>query len=134
MDAQVKDVMQDCTRGSDEGRLTFPQVVRNLMDAGVEQYHADLRRAEKTYYMPNGESHVVAAAAIDERPANGFSAAGVEGAIRAIQAERITYKDFCERIVAAGCVGYFVSLAGRRAVYLGRTGDSYVEPFPSTTE
>ena len=33
-------------------------------------------------------------------------------------------------ILAAGCVGYFVCLTGRRAVYFGRTGENYIEPFP----
>jgi uncharacterized protein YbcV (DUF1398 family) len=44
---------------------------------------------------------------------------------------RIDYHAFCERIAAGGCVGYFVSLAGRRALYYGRTGDTYIEPFPA---
>ncbi|WP_020175058.1 DUF1398 domain-containing protein [Methyloferula stellata] len=130
MDPDVKDVMEDCTRGSDEGRLSFPQVVLKLMEAGVEQYHADLRRAEKTYYMPDGASHVVACPALEASPAQDFSASGVEAAIRAIQTRAITYKEFCERIGAAGCVGYFVSLAGRRAVYFGRTSEMHIEPFP----
>lgn len=29
-----------------------------------------------------------------------------------------------------GCVGYHVSLAGRRAVYYGRSGETHVEQFP----
>lgn len=131
MDAQLKDILDECTKGSDENRLTFPAVVGKLMQAGVEGYHADLRRAEKTYYMPNGESHVVSAAAINGVPAQDFSATGVETAVRAIQAGKTSYGDFCGEIFAAGCVGYLVSLVGRRAVYFGRKGDLYVEPFPS---
>lgn len=131
MDASVKDIVEECTRGSDEERLTFPAVVMKLMSAGVERYHADLRRAEKTYYLPDGGSHVIASAPIDAQTARGFSASAVEAAVRAIQAGRISYKTFCERIAAAGCVGYLVSLTGRRAVYYGRTGECYVEPFPA---
>lgn len=133
MDAHAIDVMQECTKGSDDERLMFPQIVTKLMEAGVEQYHADLRRAEKTYYMPDGESHVVASAPIASAPAAGFSAAGVESAVRASQTQKIGYREFCERIAEAGCVGYVVSLAGRRAVYFGRTGDSHVERFPDAT-
>ena len=133
MDAHAIDVMQECTKGSDDERLMFPQIVAKLVEAGVEQYHADLRRAEKTYYMPDGESHVVASALIASAPAAGFSAAGVESAVRASQAQKIGYREFCERIAEAGCVGYFVSLAGRRTVYFGRTGDSHVERFPNAT-
>jgi hypothetical protein len=36
-----------------------------------------------------------------------------------------------EPVAQASCVGYMVPLAGRRAVYYGRTGESYVEPFPA---
>lgn len=131
MDARTKDVFEECTRASDEERITFPEVVGKLMDVGAERYHTDLVRAEKTYYLPNGESHVVPHAWATHAPAETFSAAGIEAAVRAVQAKQIQYKEFCARIGAAGCVGYVVSLAGRRAVYYGRTGDSYVEPFPA---
>lgn len=131
MDALVKTVVQDCTTASDEERIAFPEVVGRLMQAGIERYHADLLRAEKTYYLPNGESEIVRATRIDTNPAPQFSASEVEAAIRASQSQSIGYKEFCTRIAAAGCVGYFVSLAGRRAVYYGRTGDCHVEHFPS---
>ena len=130
MDAAIKDVMRGCTEGSDAGRLTFPEVVMKLMQAGVERYHADLQRAEKVYYMPDGGSHVVPSEPVGSRPAEAFSADGVERAVRAIQAGTIDYKTFCRQIADAGCVGYFVSMAGRRAVYYGRSGNSLVEPFP----
>ncbi len=131
MNANVRDVMEECTRASDEERVTFGEVVMKLIEAGVERYHADLLRAQKTYFLPNGESLVVAGAPVAGKAPSAFSAAGVEAAVRAIQGRAIQYKEFCERIVAAGCVGYFVSLAGRRAVYYGRTGETYVEPFPA---
>ena len=134
MDVQVKSVMEACSKASDESSLSFPQVVARLMDTGIEWYHADLLRAEKTYYLPDGKSHAVPNAALSHAPAHEFSAAGVESAIRAIQAQSITYKEFCERIGAAGCVGYFVSFPGRQATYFGRTGASYVEPFPSANK
>jgi len=130
MDAQAKAVVRECTTGSDEERVTFPEVAMKLMAAGIERYHADLTRAEKTYYMPDGSSEVVPTLPLAAETATDFSTAGVEAAVRAIQARTIGYKTFCERIMAAGCIGYVVSLAGRRAVYYGRTADSYVEPFP----
>lgn len=131
MNAHVKAVVEDCTKASDDARLGFPQIVQNLMAAGVERYRADLLRAEKTYYLPDGGSHVVANAPLDRPPAQAFSSAGVEAAVRASQAGQITYKEFCARIAEAGCVDYLVSLAGRRAAYVGRTGESHVELFPA---
>ena len=131
MDSNVQSIVRDCTTGSDDGRMTFPEVVMRLLQAGVESYHADLRRAEKTYYLPNGDSLVVPSDAVAGDPAPTFGEAGVAAAIKAIQAGGMSYRQFCEAIVAAGCVGYLVSLAGRRAVYFGRTGDFHVEHFPT---
>jgi uncharacterized protein YbcV (DUF1398 family) len=130
MDAHIKDVIEEATRASDEERVTFGEVVLKLTHAGVERYHADLLRGEKTYYLPDGESAVVAGAPVAVAPAHAFSASGVDAAVRDIQAGKIQYRAFCARIAAAGCVGYHVSLAGQRAVYYGRTGDCHVEWFP----
>jgi len=131
MQEQLTRIMEECTDASDQERIGFPEVVMKLMHAGVERYHADLLRAEKIYYLPSGESHRVPAADVKVVPAPAFTAEGVAAAVRAIQQQRIKYREFCERIAEAGCVGYMVSLAGKRAVYYGRTGESYVEPFPS---
>jgi uncharacterized protein YbcV (DUF1398 family) len=130
MDQKTKDVVIECTKASDEERIIFPEVVKALMEVGVERYHADLLRAERTYYMPSGESECVKGHTLNGEPAKDFSAAGVEAAVRAIQRQQIHYGEFCRRIAEAGCVGYFVTLAGRRAVYYARTMDIYVEPFP----
>jgi uncharacterized protein YbcV (DUF1398 family) len=131
MQADVVKTMQECTDASDQDRTSFPEVVMKLMQAGVERYHADLLRAERIYYLPSDESHRVPAASVNATPAPAFAADGVAAAVRAIQQQKIQYREFCERIAQAGCVGYMVSLCGRRAVYYGRTGDSYVEPFPA---
>ena len=87
-------------------------------------------RATKTYYLPDGGSYETPAQPVRTPPAQAFSAEGVEASVRAVQAGAVGYGGFCERIAAAGCVGYFVTLAGRRAVYYGRTGDSHTEWFP----
>ena len=131
MQADIIETMQECTDASDQERVNFGEVVMKLMQAGVERYHADLLRAEKIYYLPSGESHRIQAAPVDATAATAFAAEGVAAAVRAIQSGKIQYREFCERLARAGCVGYMVSLAGRRAVYYGRTGDSYVEPFPA---
>lgn len=131
MDEAAIAAVRACTEGSDRGSMSFPQVVERLMAAGVERYRADLVRAEKTYYLPNGDSVVTPAKPLPRPAATAFAADGVEAAVRAVQAGRIGYAEFCERIAEAGCVDYIVSLTGRRAIYFGRTGDSHVEPFPA---
>lgn len=130
MEAGAAAVAEACTAGSDGEAMSFSEVVGALTAAGFERYHADLVRAEKTYYRPDGTSHLTPAAPVDGGFGAAFEAAGVEAAVRAIQAKRIGYHRFCADIAAAGCVGYHVSLAGRRAVYYGRSGESFVEPFP----
>lgn len=130
MNAHVKEIVSQCSRISDEGSKPFGELVMTLIDAGVERYHADFVRSEKTYYLPNGESEVVPNGPVGVTPAEAFSAKGVEAAVRAAQAGTIKYKTFCEQVMAAGCVGYIVSMAGRRVVYYGRTGDSHAEWFP----
>lgn len=130
MDPAVQNVIRECVTASGEERITFSEVVGKLMEAGVERYDSDLVRSEKTFYLPDGESTVLAADPVAGTAPTAFSAPGVAAAVRAIQAGGIKYKEFCARIVAAGCVGYQVSLAGRRAIYYGRTGDAHVEWFP----
>jgi uncharacterized protein YbcV (DUF1398 family) len=130
MDKKIRDAMVGATRASDEERVTFGEVVIRLMRAGVERYHTDLLRGEKTYYLPDGESEVVVGEPVGIAPAREFSSAGVDAALRDIQAGKIQYRAFCTRIAEAGCVGYHVSLAGQRALYYGRTCDCHVEWFP----
>ena len=124
-------VAQECTKASDEARIPFPEVVRRLVDAGIERYRADLLRDEKTYYMPDGASHVVSTAPFALSPTETFRADGIVAAIRASQAGQIAYTEFCKRIADAGCVDYIVSFPGRRAVYFGRTGESLIERLPT---
>ena len=131
MNNDAINIVQECTTRSDNSTIAFPDVVKKLMAAGVESYHADIVRAEKTYYMPNGESVVTKAHEVDGVAPATFSADGVAAAVKAIQRGEINYAAFCERIVAAGCVGYVVSLAGQRAIYSGRSGDCYVERIPT---
>lgn len=133
MNTQTHDMLVECTEGSTNERITFPEVVGKLIAAGVERYTADLTRAEKTYYLPNGENETLKMYDIGKPPAERFSADGVLAAVRAIQQQKIRYRTFCNQIAEAGCVGYMVSLAGKRAVYYGRTGETYVEMFPSAS-
>lgn len=125
-------ILKECSEASHQERITFGEVVGRLIAAGVERYHADLVRGETTYYMPDGRSHLVPTGAFDTRPADVFSPDGVLAAVRAIQAGRTKYLTFCRKIMEAGCVGYLVSMQGKRAVYYGRSGETYVEPFPGS--
>src|SRR5690606_34367519 len=62
--------------------------------------------------------------------ARAFSAASIDALVRAVLSGTSTTKEFCRLIAEAGCVLYLVSLAGRRAVYYGRSDEARVEMFP----
>lgn len=129
MDSNVKAVVTEIVRASDEERIVFPEVVARLAAAGVERYHADFASSERVFYLQDGTSVRVPAHTVP-RAAECFSAEAVDAAVRAIQRGEFQYREFCNRITRAGCVGYHVSVAGRRTVYYGRNGDMHVEHFP----
>lgn len=130
MNAAQAKVMQECAAGALAGELTFPEIVGRLAEIGVERYHADYSRAEITYYLPDGDSLVVASPHPAQDTALEFSAPGVAAAVRQSQQNEHTYLDFIRKTMAAGCVGYFVQITGRCVIYFGRKGESHVEHFP----
>lgn len=123
-------VMHATTEGSLDGTLTFPEVVQMLMSEGVESYHADLVRQEKTFYMPDGETYVEKMPLPAYALADSFSAEQVVASLRAIQNKDISYLEFIRQIMSAGTTSYAVFLVGRRAMYFGRKGEFHVEVFP----
>ncbi|MDX1966427.1 MAG: DUF1398 family protein [Planctomycetaceae bacterium] len=126
-------VIQECKEQSLQGEISFPEVVRRLHAVSVERYHLDLTRDETTYYLPSGESYVLATGGPREVIAESFDAAAVERTVRAIQRGEILFPEFLRRIMAAGCVGYFTQITGRRVQYVGRTGEMHIENFPTLT-
>lgn len=121
-----------CLRGAEDNTMTFPEIVQTLMQAGFESYSIDFRRARAIYYLRDGQSvehPIYESGSVVEN----FDAAAVREAIREAQrpVPGYSYNGFCKKVMKAGCAGYFVSFAGRRAVYIGRTADIHVEHFPS---
>lgn len=111
--------------------MTFPQILALLMKEGFEGYQVDFRRGFVTYYAP--ETCIdLPIHALENPVAHQFDTAAVRAAIGAAQslAPGYTYLGFCNKIAAAGCTGYLVSLPGRRVVYFGRTGETHVEHMP----
>ena len=131
MNAKQTQIIQECASGALTGEVTFPEIVGKLAQIGVERYHADYSRQEITYYLPDGESLVAATPHPAHATAAEFSPSAVEAAVRQSQRNEHTYLDFIRKTMAAGCVGYFVQITGRRVIYLGRNGESHVEHFPS---
>jgi uncharacterized protein YbcV (DUF1398 family) len=124
-------VLHDCLRLALDGKMSFPETVRRMLETGVERYRADLVLLEKSHFAADGEVHVEKIE-LSEPPVVGqsFSADGVKSALIDIQQKKIEYAEFLRRIMSAGVTDYSVYLTGRKAIYNGRRGDFYVENFP----
>lgn len=130
MNAELTEIIHRCAQGSLTGEMMFPEIIGALAQLGVERYHADYSRQEITYYLANNDSLVVSTPHPPHEIAKTFSAAAVESAVRQSQRNEHTYLDFLQKTMAAGCVGYFVQITGRRVIYFGRNGESHTEHFP----
>jgi uncharacterized protein YbcV (DUF1398 family) len=124
-------VILEASRAAITGEMTFPQIVGRLKELGIERYHADYSRQEKTFYFASGASMVAPLPCEDYRMGVEFSAADVKAAVTQSQRGEHSYPEFLRKTMAAGCVGYFVQIAGRRALYFGRNGETHVEIFPA---
>jgi uncharacterized protein YbcV (DUF1398 family) len=109
----------------------FPKVVQRLVGAGVQSYTADLIKLRNTYYGVGGEAYDEPLPLRDGPAiAASFDADGVAALVKSIQRGEIGYDAFLRRIMNAGCSHYEVFIAGRKAMYFGRDGQFYTEPFP----
>jgi uncharacterized protein YbcV (DUF1398 family) len=121
----------DCMKAS-FADTPFPAVVQTLAGAGVHGYRADLLKLRNTYYDDSADAFDEALPLADAPAvAARFDGDSVAATVKAIQQRQIGYAEFLRRIMKAGCASYSVSFDGRKAVYVGRNGDSYTEPFPA---
>lgn len=113
------------------GDIPFPQIVGQLIEAGVEFYHVDYLALRKTYY--SGEGAVVTTPIPWEGlPPVGadFDAAALRANILDSQQNGQSWRAFSERAMRGGVQGYFAFLRGQRVSYFGRQGDQHTEWFP----
>ena len=127
-------VMHEVTIETQEGRMTFPQVVGKLLDAGVEPYLVDFAAGHKTYYLASGETYMDEMILKLDPVAEKFSGEGIVAAIRGAQADTVRYPEFVKRATAAGVIGYWAFLAGKKVIYFGRRGEMHVEEFPKAKQ
>lgn len=122
--------VRECAALSASGVIPFGEIIQRLMAVGIERYHADYSRMETTFYAGDGSSCVVPIA-LDAAPiAPTFSPSAVESAVHQSQRGAIKYPEFTRQALDAGCVGYFVQIAGRCVQYFGRRGEVHTEWFP----
>ncbi|HRB15863.1 MAG: DUF1398 family protein [Nitrospira sp.] len=125
------DLVLQAARASLTGSLPFPEIVRNLIQAGVEYYHVDYILLQFTFYGTNAAS-VVAPLTFEGLPAvaKDFDVAALRQTILDSQQDGQQFREFSQRAMRAGVQGYFAFLKGTRVTYLGRQGDQHTEWFP----
>ena len=124
-------IVAEAARATLDGSLPFPEVVRRLVETGVEYYHVDYVALRKSFY--NGCGGVIVTSINYEglpEVAEEFDVAGLRAAILDSQRNDQHYRDFTRRAMEAGVQGYFAFLRGRRVTYWGRGGDQHTEWFP----
>ena len=124
-------IILETSRRTLAGTISFPEVVRNLLSAGVEYYHVDYVLRRKTFYSGTGEV-AVAPIDIENLPAVAadFDANVLKANILDSQQNNQKFRDFSARAVSSGVQGYFAFLRGQRVTYFGRSGDQHTEWFP----
>jgi uncharacterized protein YbcV (DUF1398 family) len=131
LDPAIVSVIEDCAFQSHEGTIDFMTVVARLAAVGVESYHADYRQKETIYYLSNDSAHIVELTPPHAAIADKFDASVVQNAVRDAQRGEVKYVDFMDLTMKAGCIGYFVWVAGRHVQYFGRRGEVHTEHFPT---
>jgi uncharacterized protein YbcV (DUF1398 family) len=123
-------LIQELALATQQGKLTFPEVVKGLLAVGVESYLVDFASKQKTYYLADGTTLTVSMF-LDPGPiAAEFDSAGLLAAIRGAQADTVRYPAFVNQSTASGVIGYWAFLTGKRVIYFGRKGEQHIEEFP----
>ncbi|ADL54100.1 DUF1398 domain-containing protein [Gallionella capsiferriformans] len=124
-------IVADAARATLDGSIPFSEVVRRLLETGVEYYHVDYVALQKTYYSASGEV-IKTPIHYDDLPsvASEFNLEKLRAAIFDSQQNGQHYRDFTKRAMNAGVQGYIAFLRGKRVTYWGRGGDQHIEWFP----
>lgn len=123
-------VIHNVLAESQAGELVFPEVVRRLMEIGIESYFCDLASGEEIFYSADGKTHREKMTLPLAHVADEFSSKDVVAAIRGAQTDAIRYPEFMKRSAAAGVIAYWAFLTGRKVIYFGRKGEFHIEEFP----
>src|SRR4051794_25110265 len=113
------------------GTISFPEVIGQLLAAGVEYYHVDYAGMRKSFYSADGDL-VVTPITFEGLPsvAAELSVESLRANILDSQRHGQKFRDFTRRTMEAGVQSYYAFLRGQRVTYLGRQGDQHTEWFP----
>jgi uncharacterized protein YbcV (DUF1398 family) len=108
--------------------------VQGLLEVGVESYLVDFSSKQKIHYLTDGTTYAVPMILEPGPIAVEFNGADLAAAIRGAQADTVRYPEFVKRSTAAGVIGYWVFLTGKRVIYFGPKGEQHIEKFPKPQE
>lgn len=125
------EIVSEAARATLDGSIPFPEVVRRLIETGVEYYHVDYVSLQKRFYSAAG-AVLTTPICYEGLPAVAadLDTAGLRAAILDSQRNGQHYRDFTRRAMLAGVQGYMAFLRGQRVTYWGRNGDQHTEWFP----
>lgn len=120
---------KDTSDFSFTSKMPFSSLVTTLEKMGVESYRVDMAEKSTCYHMLNGEVmsesfHFYGDIAQD------FDDGEVRSAIFDIKNNHLEHQEFLKRIMNAGITSYTIFIKGRKIIFYGRNGDSYLENFP----
>jgi uncharacterized protein YbcV (DUF1398 family) len=125
-----KQVILELALATQQGKMIFPKVIQGLLEVGVESYLVDFAAKQKIHYLTDGSTYTVPMILEPGPIATEFNGADLVAAIRGAQADTVRYPEFVKRSTAAGVIGYWAFLAGKRVIYFGRKGEQHIEEFP----
>ena len=125
------DAITNTAHASHAGRISFPDAVGKLIEAGVEYYHVNYITLQTAFYSSEG-SVVFVPIQFENLPvvSADFDAQGLKAAILDSQNNGQSYRQFSERAMKSGVQCYFAFLRGKRVTYMGRQGEQHTEWFP----
>lgn len=110
----------------------FPVLAEVLRQAGVQTNRWFLPACEAIYLMKEGsvvQQGTPLVTGTHEIPE--FDREALIYALRADQEGRSTFPEFLQAAWEAGVVGYDVDFTGRKVIYYGAYGESYLEEYPA---
>jgi uncharacterized protein YbcV (DUF1398 family) len=125
--------IKECTEGSFNGSMAFPEVIKKLHQIGIQSYNVDLISMTKTSYDIKNLFHTQNLNQFSySNISQEFNTQKIKDALLSIQKKETNYPQFLKQIMEAGVCRYEVFIRGFKTIYLGYNGDLYVEPFPSS--
>jgi uncharacterized protein YbcV (DUF1398 family) len=122
--------IKECSRMSFLN-IPFPEVVKKLLQAGVERYICDLVGFHVYYFGIDDQSYTIDFTLKNHpKVASNFTAKIITDSVIKIQQGQIGYEEFLHRIMIGGCSHYEAFLCGKKVIYFGRLGDNHIEYFP----